>query len=102
METFLIESWLELMYQRERVTNADRMREDHIRQLLIRIAEGDASDRLPARRRLVAPAIDAPLPAQVAPTKYRRLILPMPDERANLACDKAVSGGGWMIARARE
>jgi MFS family permease len=34
VETFLIESWLELMYQRERVTNADRMREEQIRRLL--------------------------------------------------------------------
>jgi predicted MFS family arabinose efflux permease len=34
VETFLIESWLELMHQHERVTNADRMLEDEIRQLL--------------------------------------------------------------------
>ena len=34
VETFLIESWLELMHQHERVTNADRMFEDQIRQLL--------------------------------------------------------------------
>ncbi|HEY1943036.1 MAG TPA: MFS transporter [Roseiarcus sp.] len=33
-ETFLIESWLELMHQRERVTNADQMLEKQIRQLL--------------------------------------------------------------------
>jgi len=33
-ETFLIESWLELMHQRERVTNADQMLENQIRQLL--------------------------------------------------------------------
>jgi len=33
-ETFLIESWLELMHQRERVTNADQMLQTHIRQLL--------------------------------------------------------------------
>jgi MFS family permease len=34
VESFLIESWLELMHARERVTNADRMVEDHVRQLL--------------------------------------------------------------------
>ncbi len=34
VETFLIESWLELMYQHERVTNADRAREEQIRGLL--------------------------------------------------------------------
>ncbi len=35
VELFLIESWLELMHQRERVTGADRMLEDRIRCLLI-------------------------------------------------------------------
>jgi MFS family permease len=35
VESFLIESWLELMYARERVTKADRMLEDHVRQLLV-------------------------------------------------------------------
>ncbi|MGD0186086.1 MAG: MFS transporter [Roseiarcus sp.] len=34
LETFLIESWLELKHLRERVTNADRMLEEEIRQLL--------------------------------------------------------------------
>jgi predicted MFS family arabinose efflux permease len=33
-ETYLIESWLELMLLRERVTNADRMLEEEIRQML--------------------------------------------------------------------
>jgi MFS family permease len=33
-ETFLIESWLELMHQRERVTNADQMLQNQIRHLL--------------------------------------------------------------------
>ncbi|HEY4925391.1 MAG TPA: MFS transporter [Roseiarcus sp.] len=36
VETFLIESWLELMHQHERVTNADRLFEEHIRRLLNR------------------------------------------------------------------
>ncbi|HLW91225.1 MAG TPA: MFS transporter [Roseiarcus sp.] len=35
VETFLIESWLELRHLRERVTNADRMLEEQIRRLLI-------------------------------------------------------------------
>jgi MFS family permease len=34
LETFLIESWLELMHQHERVTNADRMFEEQILRLL--------------------------------------------------------------------
>ncbi len=34
LETFLIESWLELRHLRERVTNADRMLEEEIRDLL--------------------------------------------------------------------
>ena len=33
-ETFLIESWLELMHQRERVTNAEQMLKNQIRALL--------------------------------------------------------------------
>jgi MFS family permease len=33
-ETYLIESWLELMHLRERVTNADRLLEDEIREML--------------------------------------------------------------------
>jgi predicted MFS family arabinose efflux permease len=33
-EAYLIESWLELMHLRERVTNADRMLEEEIRQML--------------------------------------------------------------------
>jgi MFS family permease len=35
VELFLIESWLELLHQRERVTGADRMLEDRIRGLLV-------------------------------------------------------------------
>ena len=35
VEMFLVESWLELLHQRERVTAADRMLEDHIRCLLV-------------------------------------------------------------------
>ena len=34
-ETYLIETWLELMHLRERVTNADRVHEDEIRDMLI-------------------------------------------------------------------
>ncbi len=34
VETFLIETWLELRHLRERVTNADRMIEDRVRRLL--------------------------------------------------------------------
>ena len=34
VETFMLESWLELMHARERVTNADRVQEEQIRHLL--------------------------------------------------------------------
>jgi MFS family permease len=34
VETFLIESWLELMHARERVTNSDRLLEEHVGRLL--------------------------------------------------------------------
>ena len=34
VETFLIESWLELMHARERVTNADRLLEEQVNRLL--------------------------------------------------------------------
>jgi len=34
LETFLIESWLEAKHLRERVTNADRLREDYVRGLV--------------------------------------------------------------------
>jgi hypothetical protein len=34
-EAYLIESWLELRHLRERVTNADRVLEDEIREMLI-------------------------------------------------------------------
>ena len=34
-EAYLIESWLELMHLRERVTNADRVLEEGIREMLI-------------------------------------------------------------------
>ena len=34
-EAYLIESWLELMHLRERVTNADRLLEDQLREMLI-------------------------------------------------------------------
>jgi predicted MFS family arabinose efflux permease len=34
LETFLIENWLEAKYLRERVTNADRLKEDYVRGLV--------------------------------------------------------------------
>ena len=34
LETFLIESWLEALHLRERVTNADRLREVYVHGLL--------------------------------------------------------------------
>ena len=58
-EAYLIESWLELMHLRERVTNADRVLEDEIRQMLIappRIEFLIAAERDQARNRRMEPA----------------------------------------------
>ena len=59
-EAYLIESWLELMHLRERVTNADRVLEDEIREMLIAppriefLIAAERSDE--ARNRRVEPA----------------------------------------------
>jgi predicted MFS family arabinose efflux permease len=71
VETFLIESWLELRHLRERVTNADRMLEEEIRRLLLEppsVGFLVASDRPHRARRKGAPAqIEAPVePAAAA------------------------------------
>src|ERR1700760_2492816 len=58
-EAYLIESWLELMHLRERVTNADRVLEDEIRRMLIappRIEFLIAAERDSARSRRAEPA----------------------------------------------
>jgi MFS family permease len=74
VETFLIESWLELRHLRERVTNADRMLEDQVRRLLAdppRVTFLVASER-PHRSWLrrptpeALPAPDTPAPAAAA------------------------------------
>jgi hypothetical protein len=68
VETFLIESWLELMHQHERVTNADRMVEDQIRRLLIsapRVTHLIASER---RRRSEKNPEPRPIEAPSAPS----------------------------------
>jgi predicted MFS family arabinose efflux permease len=55
-ETYLIESWLELMHLRERVTNADRVLEDEIREMLIAppriefLIAAERGQRVPNRR----------------------------------------------------
>jgi predicted MFS family arabinose efflux permease len=71
VETFLIESWLELRHLRERVTNADRMLEEEIRQLLAsppNVGFLVASDRPHrASRRRAPEQIAAPVaPAEAA------------------------------------
>jgi predicted MFS family arabinose efflux permease len=59
-EAYLIESWLELMHLRERVTNADRVLEDEIRAMLIAPPSIEfliAADRLDeTRQRSAEPA----------------------------------------------
>jgi Transmembrane secretion effector len=57
-EAYLIESWLELMHLRERVTNADRVLEEEIREMLIappRIEFLIAAERGEARNRRAEP-----------------------------------------------
>jgi MFS family permease len=55
-ETYLIETWLELMHLRERVTNADRVLEDEIREMLIAppriefLIAAERGPRVPHRR----------------------------------------------------
>ncbi len=58
-EAYLIESWLELMHLRERVTNADRMLEDEISQMLTRSPKIEflvAAERQPLFGKRPAPA----------------------------------------------
>ncbi len=68
VETFLIESWLELRHLRERVTNADRLLEDEVRRLLTeppKVGFLVATDR-PRRARRRAPIEIAPPPVATA------------------------------------
>jgi predicted MFS family arabinose efflux permease len=68
VETFLIESWLELMHSHERVTNADRMLEDEVRRLLTaspRVTHLIASER---GRRPAKSATSKPAAAPATPT----------------------------------
>ena len=69
VETFLIESWLELMYQHERVTNADRVREDQIRRLLSESPKVTHLIACRRRRRLAAATVPERLSAPVVPTQ---------------------------------
>ncbi len=68
VETFLIESWLELRYLRERVTNADRLLEEEVRKLLIELPKVGflvATDR-PRRTRKPRPPESAAPPLVTA------------------------------------
>ncbi|HLJ69764.1 MAG TPA: MFS transporter [Roseiarcus sp.] len=69
VETFLIESWLELRHLRERVTNADRLLEEEVRKLLLappKVGFLVASDRPRRRRKSRAPQQIAPPMATAA------------------------------------
>jgi hypothetical protein len=60
VETFLIETWLELKHLRERVTNADRVVEDRLRKLLVEPPQVSllvASERIRRSRRERAVAL---------------------------------------------
>jgi hypothetical protein len=60
VETFLIETWLELKHLRERVTNADRVVEDRLRRLLVEPPQVSlliASERIRRSRRERAVAL---------------------------------------------
>jgi predicted MFS family arabinose efflux permease len=63
VETFLIESWLELRHLRERVTNADRLLEEEVRKLLLEPPKPGflvATDRPRRTRKQRAPRPIAP------------------------------------------
>ena len=65
VETFLVESWLELRHMRERVTNADRMLDEEINQFL---AEPRKATFLIASARTRRGKNQAKLPAPVTPS----------------------------------
>jgi len=61
-EGYLIESWLELMHLRERVTNEYRILEDEIRDILLKPPHIEflvAAEREPLRRRKRTAAVGA-------------------------------------------
>ena len=61
-EGYLIESWLELMHLRERVTNEYRILEDEIRDMLLKPPHIEflvAAERAPMRRRRRDAAVGA-------------------------------------------
>jgi MFS family permease len=63
VETYLMESWLELMHQRERVTNADETLDNQIRQLLTeppRVVLSVSSERPHRTWRKAGPASSSP------------------------------------------
>jgi MFS family permease len=63
VETFLIESWLELRHLRERVTNADRLLEEEVRKHLLeppKVSFLVATDRPRRARKQRTPELDAP------------------------------------------
>jgi hypothetical protein len=69
VETFLIESWLELRHLRERVTNADRLLEEEVRKLLLeppKVGFLVATDRPRRARKQRAPEPAAPSLATAA------------------------------------
>jgi len=69
VETFLIESWLELRHLRERVTNADRLLEEEVRKLLLgppHVGFLVATDRPRRARKSRAPQQIAPPMATAA------------------------------------
>lgn len=68
LETFLIQTWLELMHARERVTNADRMLEEQVRRLLKDPAHVTLLVAPEAGRRSVKPIVPSPIVAPAMPS----------------------------------
>jgi transmembrane secretion effector len=68
LETFLIQSWLELQHARERVTNADRMLEEQVRKLLKNPPHVTLLVAPEARRRSDRLRAPAPVPTPAVPS----------------------------------
>ena len=82
-ETFLVELWLEHLLQHERVTNADRVLQEHIHRLLEEHAEGHASNYRGAwQRRLKGASRET---WKDATTHRRRSCRPSPFGRRQVA-----------------
>ena len=67
VETFLLDSWMEHLRQHERVTQADRARQETVSRFQTEgVAEGDAPDRGGPRHRVSGSLLGQPPPPAAA------------------------------------